>query len=98
MENMVNALPEQAIDMVIVKGIPGIFALFAVFDQPGIAQETQLVRDGRLAYIDDSGNITDAHLPFGQHLQDFNPGTVAQDPKQFGHPLSHVFINKFGFG
>ena len=61
---MVESLAHELDDMVICEGIPGLLAVFAVLDEPGRAQDAQLVRDGRLAHLQGFGDVADAHLLF----------------------------------
>lgn len=56
-------------------------------DEPGGAQETQLMRDRRLAETEQRGEVADAAFAVGQRIHDPDACGVAQELEYSGHRL-----------
>lgn len=66
MLNVIDALVNQLVNMVVDQGVEDVFALFASFDQPQRAQQPQMVRDGRLAHAQHQAEVAHAHFHMGK--------------------------------
>jgi hypothetical protein len=76
---MGQPLGKNITHMIVIQGIVDYLSIPAVFDQPGLPEGPQLVRDSGLGHPQESGNITDAELRMLQGAEDFNPGGVAEN-------------------
>ncbi len=86
-----QAYIEQGEDMSIGQGIIDGLAVAAELDEPGIAQDAQLVGNRRLAHAEIFRNVPDADLPFHQEAQDTQPCRIAQDLKDICQRLDIFF-------
>ena len=59
------------------------FAGAAVDNQSGLAQDPQVMRNGRSAHINSQRNVVDALLAMCQQLQNAQPGRIAKLLKDF---------------
>jgi len=88
-------LREESGDMVIVKPVLDL-VVFATnrLHKPPIAQEAELVRDGRLTHPDRDGQITNTQGSPGQGIENLRPRRIAQRFERSHHELQGLFIRK----
>lgn len=84
---MFQADVEQRKDMSIGQRIVYRLAVPAELDQPGIAQDTQLMGYGRLAHTEFISNIADADFLIHEDAQDAQPRRIAEDLEDIGQRL-----------
>lgn len=84
---MLQADVEQRKDMSIGQRIVYSLAVPAELDQPGIAQDAQLMGHGRLAHAEFIGNIPDTDFLIHEDAQDAQPRRIAEDLEDIGQRL-----------
>ena len=76
--HVAQALPEQADDVAVVERVEHHAPFAPRLDEPQIAQQPQLVRDGRLGHADQRGEVADAQLAVRERVEDPHPRRVAE--------------------
>jgi hypothetical protein len=64
--------------------------------QTGVAQETQLVGDGRLAEAEQLGKLADAQLSTRDGVEDADPRGVAEDFEGIGEGGNELGVEELG--
>ncbi len=72
--HVLEPLLEQADDVLIVEGVVDRLAVAARPDQAHVAEEAQLVRDGRFGQAEQVGNLADAELGCGRSRRESGRG------------------------
>ena len=72
-------------DVVVVEGVEREPARAAHPHEARGAQQAQLMRHGRLGLADERGEIADAALAVGQHIDETNASRIAQELEDVGH-------------
>ena len=81
---MFQSLCEQPRDVVIVQGVKHLPAVPARSHETEASEESELMRDGRLAESQKRGDVADAELRGGQRVQNPDPGGIAEDLEGLG--------------
>ena len=81
---MLNAHVDNGFDVVVVEGIEDRFADLAVFDDSGIFEDAELVRDGGHAHTELFGDVADTELAVEEEIEYFDSGAVAYHREKFG--------------
>ena len=87
---MLQRLPEERHDVLIVERVEHDAAVAARADQPHAAQQAQLVRHRRLAQPQHRGQIADAELAVRQRIEDPHAGRIAERAEGVGQALHGV--------
>ena len=75
---MAQTLAEQRDDVAVVERVEHHAPFAARLDQPQVAQQAQLVRDGGLGHPDQRGEIADAQLAVRQRVEDAHARRIAE--------------------
>ena len=81
---MLEALLEQADDMMVVEAVENEAPVAPRSHQPHASQEPQLMRDGGLGQTEQLGEIADAQFGPRQRVQHPHPRHVAEHLEGFG--------------
>jgi hypothetical protein len=84
MQHMIEALREEGLDVVVVQGVVDLPAGFARPHQMQMAQDAQLVRNGRLAHLQAVRQVADAQFAGAQRRDDAHTRRVAEDVEGLG--------------
>lgn len=84
---MFQADVKQCKDMGIGQRIVYRLAIAAELDQPGIAQDAQLMGYGRLAHAELIGNIPDTDFLIHEDAQDAQPRRIPEDLEDISQRL-----------
>ena len=82
--HVLEALLEEADDVVIVRDVVDVLAGAARLHEPHAAQQAELVGDGGLAEPEQLGEVADRHLGPGQGVEDAHAGGVPEDLEGLG--------------
>ena len=82
---VIQTLPEERRDMVVIQPVVDLPAVLARSDQPQLSQPPQMMRNGRLAHADRFGQGAYIHLALCQERNQPHSAGIAEGPEQFGH-------------
>ncbi len=81
--NVFNTHVDYGLNVVVVQGIDDRLALLAVFDQPCIFQNSQLMGNCRHTHAEFFGDVANAHLALKKQIENFDACAVAHDREKF---------------
>ncbi len=88
-----HALSQHGVDMVIGKGVDGVFAVALKFHKTGLLEHTELVRRGTLRCADDLGNVGHAKVFPHECIEDLDARSVRECFELIGE-----IVEQFVFG
>ena len=86
---MLKALGKKIPYVNVIEGIVSDLPVFTVLDQVEIAQDTELVGDGRLRLAQQAGQVANAQFILGKGIEDLGTGGVAKNLERLGQFLNH---------
>ena len=81
--NVFNTHVDYGLNVVVVQGIDDRLALLAVFDQPCIFQNSQLMGNCRHTHAEFFGDVANAHLALKKQIEYLDACAVAHDREKF---------------
>ena len=85
-------LTKQREHVLVVKGVENHPAFAPRPDDAGVAQEAELMGDGRLGDAELSGEVADAELGPRQRIKDSHTRRIAEHTKDFGQAVNGVCV------
>jgi hypothetical protein len=82
--NVIDALVEQLVDVVVDQGVENVLALFAGCNKPQRTEQSQMVRDGRLAHPQHQAKVAHAHFHMGKQPDNAHTRGVRERREQLG--------------
>ena len=92
MLDVIQPLPEQRSDVIVIEAIKDLPPLFARPDETHLSQSAHVVRNRRLADADGFGQCAHVPLAIRQRLNDTHAAGVAEGPDQFSHLRGGAFV------
>ena len=86
--DVLSRVVQEADDVMVVERVEGQTAGAADADEARGAQQTQLVRDGRLGQADERGQVADAALTVRQRIDQPHPGGIAEQLEDIGNGIN----------
>src|SRR5688572_10599508 len=89
---MLEPLLEERQHVLVVECVVDQPAVAAGADNAGIAQQTELVRDGRLGDVQPTGEIADAQFAARERVENAHARRITEYTKDLGQPLDGLLI------
>lgn len=87
---MLDARPQDAVDMLIIKRVVRGSAVLTLLNEMQISQHPKMVADLRLAHIQDFRNVAHAELTLRKRPDDLDARRIPESLKRFGEQDEHL--------
>ncbi len=86
---MLKALGKKGPYVNVIEGIISNLPVFPVLDQVEISQDTKLMRNSRLSFPQQTGQVTNAQFILRKGIEDLGTGRVPKDLERLGQFLNY---------